>query len=606
MYVNVAAYQFAPLNDLPGRRAHLRDLCNQLELKGSILLSREGINCFLAGERDSIDLLLQEIRKIDGFADIEVKESLSEEKPFNRMLVKIKEEIIAFGVDGVDPLAYTSPRITAKELKEWFQQGREFTMLDVRNRYEVNLGTFDGAVALEIDHFRDFPDAVSDQSQLSPMAAVDRERPVVTFCTGGIRCEKAAPLLEQAGFTNVLQLDGGILKYFEECGGEHYDGECFVFDQRVALDSQLRETETTQCYACQLPLTAEEQQSDMYVPGKSCPKCFVAPEQAADLALQARNEKIREIATPLPGSQSYINKRPIHIPQHANGMQLIEYLRSNFGFVPPDAWIERFERELLILDDEPVAIDHVVAAGERYEHWFPDTVEPDVNPNIQVLHEDEALVVVNKPAPLPMHPCGRFNRNSLSYLLGEAYRPQQLRLAHRLDANTSGVVVFSRKREVAGIVQEQFAACSVSKHYVCRVIGHPEEDEFESDRAISSRLMRAGARGVSQDGDPGLEALTRFRVLSREGDGTSLVAATPVTGRTNQIRIHLWHLGWPIKGDPMYVGGHGINARQTLTVDDPPLCLHAHKLKFAHPVTNQLVEYIAPLPEWCTLEISGV
>ena len=145
MYLNIAAYQFAPLDDLPGRRAQLRDLCNQLELKGSILLSREGINCFLAGQRESIRQLLDEIRKIDGFANIEVKESFSEEKPFNRMLVKIKEEIIAFGVDGVDPLAYTSPRITAKELKEWFQQGREFTMLDVRNRYEVNLGTFDGA-----------------------------------------------------------------------------------------------------------------------------------------------------------------------------------------------------------------------------------------------------------------------------------------------------------------------------------------------------------------------------------------------------------------------------------------------------------------------------
>ena len=599
MFVNIAAYKFAPLSGLAERRQSLRDLCQRLRLKGSILLSVEGINLFLAGTRASIDAFLEELRSETIFEDIEVKESESREQPFNRMLVKIKEEIIAFGVEGIAPEEHTSPRISPQQLREWYENGVDFIPLDVRNRYEIELGTFANARTLEIDHFRDYPDAVQSLEQLSPE---DKNRPIVTFCTGGIRCEKAAPYLERAGFTNVLQLDGGILKYFEECGGDHYNGDCFVFDQRVALNSELKETETTQCYACQSPLTASDQKSDLYVPGQSCPNCFQTPDEQTQQTIQSRNELLQQITHPLPGSQPYTNKRPIHIPQHANGMLLLEYLRSNFGFVHPNAWLERFEMGLLVFEDEPVELDHMVSAGERYEHWFPDTVEPDVNPDIRVLYEDEALVIVHKPAPLPMHPCGRYNRNSLSYLLGEAYKPQQLRLAHRLDANTSGVVVFSRKRKVAGIVQEQFAAGSVKKTYIARVNGHPNKTEFRSDRAISSRLMPAGARGVSDPDENGLAAVTKFRTLHRLDDGTSIVEARPITGRTNQIRIHLWDLGYPILGDPMYVANGKIRSKQTLTTADPPLCLHAQSIVFEHPISRETVEFSAPLPDWCNSE----
>ena len=602
MFVNIAAYKFVPLTNLADRRQRLRTLCNRLKLKGSILLSVEGINLFLAGTPSSVDEFLDDLKSEDIFADIEVKESKSQDQPFNRMLVKIKEEIIAFGVEGIDPVEHTSPRISPRELRDWYERGVDFVMLDVRNQYEIDLGTFVGALSLEIDHFRDYPKAISS---LAKESDEDKHRPIVTFCTGGIRCEKAAPLLEREGFTKVFQLDGGILKYFEECGGTHYDGDCFVFDQRVALNSQLQETETTQCYACQSPLTPKDQESSQYVPGRSCPSCFQSPDEQSQQAIHARNLQLAAITTPLPGSQPYTNRRPLHIPQHADGKLLLDYLRSNFGFVDPDAWIERFERGLLVLDRQPVSIDHVVAAGERYEHWFPDTVEPDVNPNIRVLYEDAAIVVVNKPAPLPMHPCGRFNRNSLSYLLGQAYKPQQLRLAHRLDANTSGVVVFSRKRQIAGIVQEQFAAGTVGKRYVARVDGHPPTDVFESDRPISSRLMPAGARSVSEADESGLEALTRFRVLRRCDDGTTMIEARPITGRTNQIRIHLWDLGWPILGDPMYLADRAIQAKQTLTPSDPPLCLHAFAIEFDHPVTQERVEFEAPLPEWCSWEVTN-
>ncbi|MCA9154732.1 MAG: pseudouridine synthase, partial [Planctomycetales bacterium] len=221
--VNIAAYKFVRLPELKSLRERLRRVCNRWRLKGTILLSTEGINLFLAGSRSSIDRLLAELRAVPGLEDLDVKESFSQTQPFNRMLVRIKQEIIAFGVDGIDPANNASPKLSAAELKQWLDEGREVTLLDTRNDYEIKLGTFRNAVPIGVDHFRDFPAAVDRLPE--PL----KERPVVIFCTGGIRCEKAGPLMRDRGFRNVLQLEGGILKYFELCGGEHYDGDCFVF-----------------------------------------------------------------------------------------------------------------------------------------------------------------------------------------------------------------------------------------------------------------------------------------------------------------------------------------------------------------------------------------
>jgi predicted sulfurtransferase len=266
--LNIAAYKFAELQGLPELRTSLKELCHSLELKGSILLSPEGINLFIAGEPSGVEKLLSTLRSIPGLETLEEKRSVSEEQPFNRMLVKIKEEIIAFGVEGINPARHTSPRIPAKELKRWIDEGREFTLLDTRNTYEVKLGTFAGATTLPIRHFRKFPEAVA------ALPEEVKQKPVVSFCTGGIRCEKAAPFLEHAGFREVYQLEGGILKYFEECGGAHWNGECFVFDKRVGVDPALQETGSQLCFACQEPLTAEEVKDPRYVYEVSCPYCF--------------------------------------------------------------------------------------------------------------------------------------------------------------------------------------------------------------------------------------------------------------------------------------------------------------------------------------------
>lgn len=266
--INLSAYQFAPLDNLPSWRERLKSVAAAGGLRGTILLSPEGINFFVAGERTPIDDLLAVIHTMPGLAGLTPKESESDEQPFNRMLVKIKKEIIAFGVPGIDPARRPTAKLPARTLKQWLDEGRPVTLLDTRNDYEVRLGTFRGAVPAGIEHFRDFPAAVAR------LPAALKEQSIVMFCTGGIRCEKAGPYMEQAGFKQVLQLDGGILKYFEECGGAHYQGECFVFDKRVGVDPALRETNTVMCFACQMPLTVAEQQHPHYVPDRSCPYCF--------------------------------------------------------------------------------------------------------------------------------------------------------------------------------------------------------------------------------------------------------------------------------------------------------------------------------------------
>jgi predicted sulfurtransferase len=269
--LNIAAYKFVELSNLQELRSELQEAARGHNLLGTILLSPEGINLFLAGSDTGIRSLLEQIRAIPGLSDLEVKESRSARQPFDHLFVKVKREIIAFGVEGIAPARATSKRISPKELKRWLDEGRRVTLLDTRNNYEIEVGTFRNALAINVDDFRNFPNAAKELPEQL------KNQPVVTFCTGGIRCEKAAPYLEQVGFADVYQLDGGILRYFEECGAAHFNGECFVFDQRVAVDPALEESTLRQCFACHSFLTPLEQQSPLYVKGLSCPHCADHP-----------------------------------------------------------------------------------------------------------------------------------------------------------------------------------------------------------------------------------------------------------------------------------------------------------------------------------------
>ena len=587
---NIAGYQFTPLAELKSLREGLLRQCKGWGLRGTILLSTEGINLFVAGDDAGVEGLVAELRSWPGLAGFTPKVSYSDEQPFRRMLVRIKREIIAFGVPGIDPATRTSPKLAARELKQWLDEGRPVTLLDTRNDYEVRLGTFRGAKTLGIDHFRDFPAAVAE------LPAEMKRQPIVMFCTGGIRCEKAGPYMEREGFEQIFQLDGGILKYFEECGGEHYDGECFVFDQRVGVDASLAESENAQCYRCLAPLTLADQQDVRYVPERSCPYCFLTVAEQLDRTIAEREGAIARATTPLPGSEPYDNYRPISISAKYDGARLLDMLCGVFPHLAREYWEERFASGLIVDDARrPVAAERVVRSGERYLNRMPAMSEPAVNVGIRVLYEDAAIVVIGKPAPLPLHPSGRFNRNTLQSILNDVYHPQKLRPVHRLDANTTGVVVFARTREFARQLQAQFAAGGVEKRYVARIQGAPAADEFTCDAPIGEATTDLGARAVDEQGQA---ALTTFRVLRRLEDGTTLVEATPVTGRTNQIRVHLWHLGWPIVGEQAYLPAGRLGETQTHEVDDAPLCLHAREIAFEHPLSGERVRFECAAPEW--------
>ncbi len=233
--LNIAAYKFVDLDAewIRSWRFEIRSFCRERGVFGTILLSEEGINLFLAGPSSAVEEVWSAIRSIDAFSDLQRKDSFSETVPFLRMKVKLKKEIIPMG-QNIQPAKGTAPRVQAKDLKAWLDEGREVIMFDTRNDYEVDYGTFDNAMILDIKHFRTFPEKVA---ALDPSL---KSKTIVTFCTGGIRCEKAGAFMAQQGFEHVYQLDGGILKYFEEVGGAHYHGGCFVFDERVSLDPELQ------------------------------------------------------------------------------------------------------------------------------------------------------------------------------------------------------------------------------------------------------------------------------------------------------------------------------------------------------------------------------
>ncbi len=588
---NISTYRFAALTGLKDLREELTAFCKAWNLKGTILLSTEGINLFVAGEADAIDLLLNKLRQIPGLEALEPKVSISDKQPFNRMLVRVKKEIISFGMESIRPADYTSPKIAAAELKRWLDEGRPVTLLDTRNDYEVQLGTFKGALIPHINTFREFPDAVR---KLSPAL---KDQPVVMFCTGGIRCEKAGPFMEQEGFKNIYQLDGGILKYFEECGGDHYDGECFVFDQRVGVDPGLRESNFAVCFACQAPLDTADQEDPRHVEGVSCPHCFKsAPERMAE-RISVLHAALAKATQPLPGSLMLENRRPINIPAAYEGRTLLESLVGIFPQIPPEEWAARcaagrFENYGATVRDK----DHIVRGGERVVQIFPPAIEPPVAADIRVLYEDEAILVIQKPAPLPMHPSGRFHRNTLQFILNQVYAPKYPRPVHRLDANTTGLVVFARTRHFCRLLQRQFLEGTVDKRYLVRALGHPVQDTFFSEVPISAEPDVMGTRLI--DELDGLPSRTDFQVSERCPDGTTLLDAKLGTGRTNQIRVHLWQLGLPVVGDPAYLSDHRIGETQTLDPEAPPLQLHAWKLSFQHPLSGAVMAFETERPKW--------
>jgi UPF0176 protein len=295
-YVVAAMYKFVRLPDFEIIQPKLLEFCRSQNIKGTLLLAEEGINGTVAASKESIDALLEYLKSDERLSDLEHKESLSDELPFHRMKVKLKKEIVTMGQPNIKPIETSEVRVDPKDWNALISDP-DVLVIDTRNEYEYQIGSFKNAVSPDTTNFREFPDYVTNN--LDP----EKNKKVAMFCTGGIRCEKACAYMKEQGFDEVYQLNGGILKYLEEVSQEEslWEGECFVFDSRVSVDHELAEGSYHQCFACRRPISDEEMQSVEYVEGVSCPRCinetseeqresFAERQKQVELADQ-RNEK---------------------------------------------------------------------------------------------------------------------------------------------------------------------------------------------------------------------------------------------------------------------------------------------------------------------------
>ncbi len=285
MYICAALYKFVELNDYEALREPLYQVMLKNDVKGTLLLAREGINGTICGTREGIDNVLAHINADERLAGIEHKESPSDEQAFYRTKVKLKNEIVTMGVDWVDPKNTVGTYVEPEKWNDLISDP-EVLLIDTRNEYEYAVGTFKGSVNPKTETFREFPEYV--KQHLDP----SKHKKVAMFCTGGIRCEKSTAYLKEQGFDEVYHLKGGILKYLEMVPEETslWDGECFVFDQRVTVKHGLEQGAYDQCYACRMPITEQEKQSEHYVKGVSCPHCYdkTTDEQKARYAERER------------------------------------------------------------------------------------------------------------------------------------------------------------------------------------------------------------------------------------------------------------------------------------------------------------------------------
>ena len=306
-FIVCALYRFTPLEHYKSLQQPLRALMQTEQVRGTILLAAEGLNGTIAGSRQGIDVVLNWLQQQPGLETIDAKESISDRAPFKRTKVKLKKEIVTMGVEGIDPTHVVG---TYVEPENWntLLQDPEVVLVDTRNNYEVEVGTFEHAVNPHTESFRDFPEFARDH--LDP----GKHKKIAMFCTGGIRCEKSTAYLKQIGFDQVYHLKGGILKYLEKvpAAQSKWQGECFVFDDRVTVDHNLDPGSYDQCHACRLPISDDDKLSMYYQKGVSCPNCYdkVSAEDKARFA-----ERQRQIELAASRGESHIGVNPVQKKQ---------------------------------------------------------------------------------------------------------------------------------------------------------------------------------------------------------------------------------------------------------------------------------------------------
>lgn len=286
-FLTAALYKFVSLPDYKELQNPILEKCLEYRIKGTLLLALEGINGTIAGAPEDIKAILAYLRQDPRLSNLEHKESYADTHPFYRMKVKLKKEIVTMGIEGINPNNVVGTYVKPEDWNALISDP-DVVLLDTRNDYEVSIGTFKGAIDPKTTTFREFPKFVGENLDKT------KNKKVAMFCTGGIRCEKASSFMKEQGFEEVYHLQGGILKYLETVPKEQsmWDGECFVFDQRVAVKHGLEVGDYDQCYACRMPLSPEEIKSEKYTPGISCPHCYDKTSEEKKAALTERQKQV--------------------------------------------------------------------------------------------------------------------------------------------------------------------------------------------------------------------------------------------------------------------------------------------------------------------------
>lgn len=314
--VVAAMYRFVTIDNPDALRGPLLNVMHKHGVRGTVLVASEGINGTLAGSREGIDALLDWLRADPRLADLDCKESVTGEMPFARTKVKLKQEIVTMGVPGIDPNHVVGTYVEPRDWNELINDP-EVTLIDTRNDYEFEVGTFRGAINPHTTSFREFPEYISEH--LDP----ERHRKVAMFCTGGIRCEKSTAYLKEQGFDEVYHLKGGILKYLEDVPEDDsaWQGECFVFDERVTVDHQLNRGHYNQCHACRRPISEQDMRSDKYIKGESCPHCF---DSRSDAQRERYREREKQVALASKRGEPHIGSDVVDVSRKRHDAKLVE------------------------------------------------------------------------------------------------------------------------------------------------------------------------------------------------------------------------------------------------------------------------------------------
>lgn len=304
-------------------------------------------------------------------------------------------------------------------------------------------------------------------------------------------------------------------------------------------------------------------------------------------------QAIQQVTTPLPGSTPQAVVYKLTVKKRFEGLSIIDFFNEAVPRSTKELWKSKVKSGNLTVNGKTVTIDYKVKAGDLTQHSSEPKIEPEVNTNIQFIYEDDSILVVDKPSPLPMHASGRYARNTLLNILTLAFPDKDLKLLHRIDANTTGLVIIAKGKEIANNVRVQFEEKQIQKEYIALVEGIIEENNITSIQSIGNEVLVGGARKVDETGK---KAETNITVLERRtAKNQTLLSVIPLTGRTNQIRLHLAELGFPIVGDEGHKNQEFFK-NNPFTYPTDSLFLHAYKLNFKHPKTGKDISFEAPLP----------